>query len=139
VGVHLAVLEWNAELRRECQALSRPAHFAGSAVSTEGNIIRRRIPFVRILKRVEENRDAPGNTHFLGRVVRVGHCEPPCRAAPSQRRRTRVLQDEGEAVGAVAQSALLRQPELEGSVKAGSHVLLFQHPDRSRSIFSGRR
>ena len=108
-------------------------------MSTERYIIRRRISLILIPIRIEENRNASGNAHFPVMVVPVGNCEPSCRATPSQCRRTRVLQDEGEAVGAMTESALLRQPELERSVKAGAHVLLLQDPGRSRSIVPGRR
>jgi hypothetical protein len=96
----------------------------------------RRLAWFILTKR---DRDAPGDTHFLGMEVRVGHCEPSGRTAPPQCRRTRVLEDEGDAVGAVAQPALARQPELERSVKAGSHVLFLDEPDSSRSIGPGRR
>jgi hypothetical protein len=85
------------------------------------------------------NVDTPWNTHFPGVKRRVGHGEAPCRTTPAQCPGTGVLQDESEAVGAAAQSALLRQTELERGVKAKSHRLLLQRPDRARSIRAGRR
>jgi hypothetical protein len=49
------------------------------------------------------------------------------------------LYHESKPIGAVPESALLRQLELERSLEAGSHRLFLAEPSGARSIALGRR
>src|SRR6516165_5102883 len=99
--MHLPVLQLDSQIRREGKPFRRPAHFTRPAVSADRYIVRRRVAFFRVPERIEEDRDAPGNSRFPGMVILVGHCKASRRTASAQSSRTRVLQYEREAIRAM--------------------------------------
>jgi len=139
-GVHLAVLQTDAEGRRGSQARRGPACYGRTAVSAYPDVVRGRICLFLVSIGIEEDRDRPRNARVRGSSYRVGNTEASRRTHAAQCLWTRILQDKRESVRAMKEEpVLVRQLELERGVKARPNRLFFAIPKSARFFFPGRR